>query len=288
MPEYNFTEMTIADAHSTLALLRELHPHLTQAEIDRAIDNQYQLFVLQNEFHVLGVAGIHVYPHLSDTSRAWIHDLITVSDQASLEYKTRLLANIRNQYLSHECPEIAIHIPIDDERENAFFLKAAGQPFASVYEWTRSAWMSCTSPTQLVSNFQCREIKTRADQVSGLALLQHFHPALSQASLAHAIANGYRVFGLWNEGQLCSIASLIHYPHLTNGTCVWLQDGMTLPTKHYQQAASSLLGYVMDQCFNAGSLTVSVHARSKNKRIHRFYQAAGGRHIANAYKWKMT
>lgn len=286
MPEYNFTEMTTLEAQSSLALLRELHHDLSKVDLDRALNNQYRLLALRKQTQLVGLAGIHLYPHLSDAKRAWIHDLISVREQESSKYKTILLAHIRNQFIGNECSEIAIHVPIDNESENAFFLKLIGRPFAYVYEWKRGAWTLQAQSTQSVDNFQCKEIKTPEDRVSELTLLKHFHPMISEASLTRATDNGYRIYGLWIDRQLCSIATLIQYPHLKNRTCAWLQDGMTLPTKDYKQAASRLFGYVMDSCFNVGNLTVSVHARIKNKRIHKFYETAGGRCIANAYKWK--
>jgi hypothetical protein len=288
MPEYHFTEITTFNDRSTLTLLRQLHPNLTQEELERALANQYQLFTLRKDSQFVAVAGIHVYPHLTDTKRAWLHDLITVSDRASSEYKLTLIAHLRDRCLNQGCFELATHVPIDDAIENQFFLQAAGQPFALVYQWTNTSWRSASEQTSPLSEFQCREIKSSEDRASALTLLKHFHPALAKPSLTCAVKNGYQLFGLWLDGQLFSIATLIQYPHLKNGMCVWLQDGMTLPTKRYKEAASSLFHTVMDTCFRAGSLTITVHARISKKRIHRFYEAGGGHRIANAYKWKIN
>jgi hypothetical protein len=286
MSAYDFTQVSSPNDPLILALLGELHYDLTEAEIEWALSHHYRLFTLRRESQLVGVAGIHAYPHLTDTTRAWIHDLTTVEDQEFFERKSVLIAYLRDQCLSSECPELAIHIPVDKVIENQFFLQEAGQPFAFVYEWASSSWLSVSEPTSPISDFQCRELKTSEDIALGLALLRHFHPDITHSSLTQAMREGYRVFGLWIDDQLFSIATLIHYPHLKNGRCVWLQDGMTLPTRRYKEAASSLFRYVMNSCFRSGNLTVTVHARASNKRIHRFYEEAGGQHVANAYKWK--
>jgi hypothetical protein len=285
MSEYHFTALTALD-DSTLAFLKELHPDLSKANIEWALTQQYQIFTLRKASQLVGVAGIHIYPHLSDTNRAWIHDWVTLENQKSFELKSMLLAHLRHQCLSLQCSELATHILVDSAIENQFFLQQTGQPFAFVYQWTRSSWLRFFEQTVPNSHSQCRELTTLEDMTSGLVLLRHFHPTVTQASLTDAMEKGYRIFGLWTDEQLCSIATLINYPHLKNGRCIWLQDGMTLPTKQYKEATSSLFSYVMNSCFKSGSLTVTVHAQVRNKRIHRFYEQAGGRRIANAYKWK--
>jgi hypothetical protein len=302
--EYKFTEFAGLKDNSTFALLQERHPDLSQADIEWALTHPYQIFTLWKASQLVGVAGVHVYPHLSDTKRAWIHDWGTMDNSKdnpeSFGLKSVLITNLRNQCLSAQCSELAIHVPVDNAIENQFFLQEAGQPFALVYQWTSSSWLQISEQQlaeqqiseQTVPNthFQCRELKTLEDVASGLPLLKHFHPMVTQATLTdaigHAIGKNYRVFGPWVNEQLCSIATLIHYPHLKNGLCVWLQDGMTLPTKQYKETASSLFSYVMNACFRSGSPTVTVHAKVSNKRIHRFYEAAGGQRIANAYKWR--
>ena len=284
--EYNFVEITTANAESTLPLLRGLHPNLTKAEIDRALNHQYQLFALQKQLQLLGVVGVHIYPHLSDVKRAWIHDLAVVKGEMYSEWTSILLTQIRDRCFSQDCSEIAIHIPIDNGIYHEFLLRENNQPFAYVYEWTDCAWTLSSKQIQLMNNVQCKEIEASEDMASELALLQHFHPGLTHASLIHAMSAGYRLFGLWIDRKLCSIATLIDYPHLQHGTCTWLQDGMTLPIKRYREVSFSLFRYVLDVCLRSGRSTIFVHARIKNKRIHRFYTEAGGRHIANAYKWK--
>jgi GNAT superfamily N-acetyltransferase len=288
MSEYDFTQVSTPNNRLILDLLRKSLDDLTEAEVEWAMSHHYQLFTLRRGSQLLGVAGVHAYPHLTDTKRAWIHDLITVKDQGVFEYKSVFIASLRNQYLSPGCPEIAIHVPVDDESENQFFLQEAGQPFAFVYEWMSSSWLSVSEQAAPIDDFQCRELKTPEDMASGLVLLRHFHPDIAQSSLTDAVKEGYRIFGLWIGDQLCSTATLIYYPHLKNGICVWLQDGMTLPTRRYKEVASSLFRYILDSCFSAGSLTVTAHARTSNKRIHRFYEETGGQHIANAYKWKTS
>ena len=287
MSEYRFTQFTASDKLSTLALLKELHHGLTEANLEFALANQYQIFLLKRESQLVGLAGSYVYPHLTDTNRVWIHDLVTIKDQEPFEFQAMLLAYLRDQHLNRQCPELAIHIPINNTIANQFFLREAGYPFAFVYRWTRFSWLSSAEQAPSMSDFQCREIKTLDDIASGLVLLNHFHPKVTQTSLTHAMVRGYRVFGLWIDEQLCSIATLIAYPHLNDGMCIWLQDGMTLPTRNYKTAASSLLFYVLNDCFGAGYPTVTVHTRVSSKRTHRFYEAAGGHRIANAYKWKI-
>ncbi|MBE9100942.1 GNAT family N-acetyltransferase [Vacuolonema iberomarrocanum] len=287
MTEYRFTKFTASDNLSALALLEELPHGLTEANLEFALANQYQIFLLKQESQLVGLAGIHVYPHLTDTNRAWIHDLITIKNQEPFELQSMLLASLRDQCLNRQCPELAIHILINNAIANQFFLREAGQPFAFVYEWSRSSWLSSAEQVPTMNDFQCREIKTLDDMASGLVLLTHFHPTITQISLADAMARNYRLFGLWMDEQLCSIATLIAYPHLNDGMCVWLQDGMTLPTRNYKAAASRLLFYILNDCFRSGYPTVTVHTRVSSKRTHRFYEAAGGYRIANAYKWKI-
>ncbi|NJL21720.1 MAG: GNAT family N-acetyltransferase [Leptolyngbyaceae cyanobacterium SM1_3_5] len=252
-----------------------------------ALANRYQLFTLRKDSQLVGAAGIHVYPHLTDTKRAWVHDLIVVSDRAAFEYQSLLIAHLRDRCFRDGCAELAIHVPIDDAIENQFFQQGIGQPFAFVYEWTSASWRSVHDRTSPMREPQYREIRTSKDIASGLALLTHFHSELTEASLAHAMENGYQIFGLWIDDQISSIATLIHYPHLKNKMCVWLQDGMVLPKRTYKEAASSLFHNVMNACFQSETLTVTVHARVRNRRIHQFYEAAGGHHTANAYKWKI-
>jgi hypothetical protein len=188
---------------------------------------------------------------------------------------------------SIRCAEIATHVAVSvsASRANEFSQQEAGQPFAFVYQWTSSSWQLFTEQHPSTDNVECREINTE-EIVSALPLLKHFHPQLDQAILARAMGKGYQVFGLWSNHQLLSIATWIRYPHLKNGMCVWLQDGMALPTKGYKEIASSLLREVMNACFGSGSPTVTVHAKVSNRRIRRFYEAVGGQYIANAYKWR--
>jgi hypothetical protein len=92
MPEYHFSETTTLDDRSTLALLQQLHSNMTDAELEWALTNQYQLFTLRKDSQSIGIAGIHVYPHLTDVKRAWIHELIVVN-RAAFEYKSMLIAH---------------------------------------------------------------------------------------------------------------------------------------------------------------------------------------------------
>ena len=218
MVEYDFAEIKPLDIHTALPLLREAHPTLNKADIHDAMERHYRLFTLQKASQLVGVVGVHVYPHLSDLRRA---------DNLAFSQET----------------------PSED-------------------------------------GFHCKEIALAADMTSELALLRHFHSKVSQPSLARAMEDGYRVFGVWLDDQLCSVATLIQYPHLTHGTCSWLQDGVTLPIRNYREAASALLRYVLKACFTSGSSIVSVHGRIKNRRIHELYGALGAFYTANAYKQK--
>ena len=289
MTEYDFVEISWQDPQAALPLLQVKHPQVTQTTLHQALTADYHLWALSQASHPVGVAGFHLYPHLSDIQRVWLHDLITVDepggDPTHLGLRSKLLERVCNRCFSRGYSEVAMHAPVGDLFQQAFLRQVVGQPFAVVYEWTPETWATSTHQS-LTSDFRCNAINTPAEITAALPLLTHFHPTISLATLIQAMKSGYRLFGLWLDNQLCSLATLIQYPHLTQGTGVWLQDGMTLPIKRYREVASSLLHHVLNDCFAAGISTVSVHARIKNKRIHRFYDAAGGRYIADAYKWK--
>ena len=138
-----------------------------------------------------------------------------------------------------------------------------------------------------VNSYQFKELKIGEQLEEVLKLLQYFHPNVSQENLIHAMEKDYRIFGLWIDNKLCSIATLIFYPHLHKHRRVWLQDGLVLPVKAYREATSKLLDCVLDFCFDNGISTVNLHVRVKNKRTQKFYQEKGGKYQANVYKWKI-
>lgn len=285
----DFIEITAPNQHSSLKFLRKSYLTVDELTIVRAIENQYRLFGLLRSAELIGVSGVYFYPHLTDEKRAWVHDLITVEREESLEFKSELLAHIRNFCFANGCPEIAIHVPNDDSSSNEFYARSGGRHFALVFEWTKFSWSLIRSSLQDVDG-DCEFSKLKAPEKveEALELLKHFHPNISLTTLNNAMENCYQVFGLWVGGKLRSIATLIYYPHLVDEYRVWLQDGMTLPTKGYKHAASWLLACVLNECFENGCSKVTVHAQVQNKRIHKFYEEYGGVYTANAYKWKST
>lgn len=60
------------------------------------------------------MVGLHIYPHLSDRQRIWIHDLLVANTKENLNIKSELIAGIykfcrENRYLL-----FAIHTQKDD------------------------------------------------------------------------------------------------------------------------------------------------------------------------------
>ncbi len=287
--KYNFIEITEPHQHSALEVLKKTYTTINEITIVRALKNQYRLFGLLRAAELVGVVGVHCYPHLTDKKRAWVHDIITVEGEESLVFKSELLARLQSFCFATECPEVAVHAPKDDIDSNEFYASVGWRHFACVFEWTKCSWSSIQSHVKKVNtNYDFKKLKFPEEIEEALDLLRHFHPNISLNGLNHAMEDGYQVFCLWMGGKLRSIATLIYYPHLVDEYRVWLQDGVTLPTKGYKEAACKLLTCVLNECFENGCSKVTVHAQVRNQRVHKFYEEYGGVYTANAYKWKYT
>ena len=293
---YDFIEIKIDNYHSALGLLNQLYGNISESSIICAIEGRYKLFCLLQNSEPVGIAIVYFYPHLRDGIRAWIHELIAIADDQSQEYKSQeyksqeykreLFTRIRDYCFARGCPQIATHIPINDDMKSEFFVKEGGKHSALVYEWKKSSRI-IRECAQELGDYQFREIKTSEQLDPTLEFLRYFYPTVSRETLRDAMNNDYRVFGLWMNNQLRSIATLISYPDLKEDYHVWLQDGMTLPVKGYREAASRIFDFILDFCFDNGFSTVNLHVKLQNKRTIRFYEQKSGKYAANVYKLKI-
>lgn len=298
--KYDFVEIAIDKHHFAFSFLNKLYGNISESTISRAIEGGYKLFCLLQNSEPVGIAAVYFYPHLTDGIRAWVHELTAIDDENSQEYKSQeyksqeykreLFTRIRHYCFTKGCPEVAIHVPVNDDSAAQFFGKEGGKHSALVYEWSKSSRITISDiprGQQELGDYQFKEIKISDELDPALEFLRYFHPTVSRNTLRDAMNNGYQVFGLWMNTQLCSIATLVSYPDLKEGYRVWLQDGMTLPVKGYRQVASTIFDCILDFCFDRGFSTVNLHVKLQNKRTIRFYEQKAGKYTANVYKYRI-
>ncbi len=119
------------------------------------------------------------------------------------------------------------------------------------------------------------ELRTQSEWREAFPVLLELRPSLTLEKFLsdreRLLGEGYRLFGLHDNGQILCVASAIVYPHVSHGLDCWVHDLATL-----EQARSRGYGEAMMHFLEmfASSLNCSrllVHTRCSRDRAQNFY-----------------
>ena len=87
---------------------------------------------------------------------------------------------------------------------------------------------------------------------------------------------GYRLFGLFVDGEVVSCASIALHPHLERGTECWVHDLVTADGVRSNGYGARLLQYVAVLASSEGFDRLRLHTRIDRNDAQRFYEEKAG------------
>ncbi len=120
---------------------------------------------------------------------------------------------------------------------------------------------------ELITDEQWRE---------GLGVLQELRTDLDLETVlsqrVDLIARGYKLFGLFENGQLLCVAGVIVQPHITRINELWVHDLVTVSHARSRGLGLQMMRYLEVQARNLACGRLLVHTRLSRARAQHFYE----------------
>lgn len=86
------------------------------------------------------------------------------------------------------------------------------------------------------------------------------------------ISNGYTLIGLFDSGELISVAGVDLYPHITRGIDCWIHDLATKENLRSNGYGKRLMQYIENWAKSKGCSRLCVHTRVEKISAQNFYE----------------
>ena len=136
-----------------------------------------------------------------------------------------------------------------------------------------------------------KEIHSEQEYIDAFDLIRHLRAHLSLESYLTLVremsSRGYRMFGLFREGKVISVAGIEVMTNLYNLRHLWVYDLVTDASERSKGYGAQLLGYVEDFARQQSCTSVVLSSGISRADAHRFYQSAQYEGVSTVFKKKL-
>lgn len=98
------------------------------------------------------------------------------------------------------------------------------------------------------------------------------------------LSSGYRLFALFKDGEIVSVAGIVIHPHVTRQKDFWVHDLVTAEHARSKGYGLELMRFLEQLAADNGCTRLCVHTRAEREEARRFYeQKAGYKEYAIVY-----
>ncbi|ELY57734.1 GNAT family N-acetyltransferase [Natronolimnohabitans innermongolicus] len=127
-----------------------------------------------------------------------------------------------------------------------------------------------------MGDVEIRELESEAEWIDAYPLMNRLYPDVDEAQyleyLAQMTADGYRLFGLFSDGELAALAGATILTNMYYGRHLWVYDLVTDPDHRSKGYGARFFRYLVEWAEKRGCETVALSSGLQRERAHRFYE----------------